>query len=255
MICPNKAMQALSSFMPTDHRPWPVPQRSWHMWMDWDWLAFLHWPLPPELVEPLIPAPLRLDTFAGQAWIGVVPFVMRNVRPRYMPALPWVSFFAELNVRTYVSIDNKPGVWFWSLDAANPLAVRTARTFFHLPYFDARMRWSYRGETVRYSSVRTHRGAAAAQFEAVYRPDGAIYRAQPGTLDHWLTERYCLYSVDDAGQVWRGDVQHQPWPLQPAAVMIDQNSLTDALGLPLQGAPHSHFVRHLRVLGWLPEAV
>ena len=122
-----------------EHRPWPVPARRWDMTMTWHSLAFLHWPVAAESLQASIPEPLVLDTFAGQAWLGVVPFGMSNVRPRWAPPLPGVSRFPEINVRTYVTHDGKPGVWFYSLDATNWLAVRGARALFHLPYYDARI--------------------------------------------------------------------------------------------------------------------
>jgi len=124
----------------TDLRPWPVPARRWSITMCWRDLLFMHWRLPPELIAALVPPELELDTFDGAAWIGVVPFRMTDVGLRHLGRMPWVSSFAELNVRTYVKGGGKAGVWFFSLDAASRIAVRVARARFHLPYFDARMR-------------------------------------------------------------------------------------------------------------------
>ena len=143
----------------TAHRPWPVPARPWALAMQWHGLLFMHWPVQPAVLRPLIPPPLQIDTFDGAAWIGVVPFHITGFRPHYVPALPWVSAFPELNVRTYVTLEGKPGIWFFSLDAANPLAVRGARVAFHLPYYDARMVFARDNSGVRYASRRTHRGA------------------------------------------------------------------------------------------------
>ena len=240
----------------TAHRPWPVPDRPWVMHMAWLDLLFMHWPLPPEMLRPLIPGGLELDTFEGQAWLGVVPFYMSNTRPRGVPPLPWLSAFAELNVRTYVTVSGKPGVWFFSLDAANPVAVRGARWSFSLPYFDARMSIERQGETIHYRSRRTHRGAPPAEFVGQYRPTGEAYRSLPGTLEHWLTERYCLYSQDRRGRLWRGEIHHLPWPLQPAEAEVATNTMTAPIGIQLPDVPPLlHFVRRIDVVGWLLKGV
>jgi hypothetical protein len=226
------------------------------MAMQWLDLLFIHWPVRQEVLQPFIPAGLELETFDGRAWLGVVPFQMAGVRPRFIPPLPWVSAFAELNLRTYVTAGGKPGVWFFSLDAANPLAVRVARATFHLPYFDASMACMPQGEMVSYRSVRTHHAARPARFEAAYWPIGPVSHAAPGTLEHWLTERYCLYAANRRGTLWRGEIHHAPWPLQPAAAEIRTNRMADQLGLILPRRPHRlHFVRRLDVVGWAPERV
>src|SRR5688500_15722341 len=121
------------------HRPWPVPPSPWIMTQTWSKLLFAHWPVPPEQIRPLLPPSVTLDTFDGQAWVGVVPFDIPNIRPRFLPPIPTMAHFLELNVRTYVTRDGKPGVWFFSLDAASRLAVEGARLAFHLPYFNAQM--------------------------------------------------------------------------------------------------------------------
>jgi hypothetical protein len=219
--------------------------------MTWHDLLFVHWPFEAATLRPLVPAALELDLHEGQAWLGVVPFRMTGVRARWTPALPWFSAFPELNVRTYVRAGGKPGVWFFSLDAANPVAVRGARWCFHLPYFDARMRCERSGEDVHYSSVRTHRGAPGAAFVARYRPAGALARAQPGSIDHWLTARYCLYAVGRAGRLFRGDIHHLPWPLEAAEAEVEVNTMASPLGVNLPaGAPLLHFARRLDVVAW-----
>ncbi len=224
--------------------------------MQWHDLLFAHWPLRPELLRPFLPPGLELQTWEGQAWLGVVPFMMRGVRPRFVPPLPGISAFAELNLRTYVTHGERPGVWFFSLDAANPLAVRAARLGFHLPYFDAAMACTLQGEAVYYHSVRRHSGMAPASFAATYAPTGPVYTSAPGSLEHWLTERYCLYAADQRGRVWRGDIHHAPWPLQPAQATITTNQLTDRLGRILDPHPPLlHFARRIDVVAWLPERV
>ncbi|NJN17557.1 MAG: DUF2071 domain-containing protein [Oscillochloris sp.] len=218
--------------------------------MQWHDLAFLHWRVRPEALQPFIPTGLRLQTFDGAAWLGVVPFRMAGVRARILPALPGLSAFPELNLRTYVVAENKPGVWFFSLDAANPPAVEAARLLFHLPYFHATMGCDQQGREIVYSSRRTHRGAIGGAFKARYRPTGPAIPAAAGSLDYWLTERYCLYSANRQGRLWRGEIDHQPWPLQPAEVEIECNTIGERVGIDLQGPPLAHFVRRLDVVAW-----
>ncbi len=222
----------------------------------WHDLLFAHWPLAPERVRPHVPRELELDTFDGAAWVGVVPFRMSGVRLRGTPALPWLSAFPELNVRTYVVHGGRPGVWFWSLDAANPLAVRLARAWFHLPYFDARMRCEAAGDGIRYASTRTHRGAQEARFAGEYRPSGPVAFAERGTLDHWLTERSCLYASNRRGELLRAEIHHGPWPLQPAEAELRENTLAAAVGIDLSDLPaRLLFARRLDVRCWVPRRV
>ena len=216
----------------------------------------MHWPISPEVLRPFIPPALEIDTFDGEAWIGVVPFRMTGIRPRYLPSMPWVSAFAELNVRTYVKYKGQRGVWFMSLDAANPLGVRMARWQFHLPYYDAKMSSIDTGNEIQYASTRTHKNTAAAKYVANYRPVSEAYKTLDGTIDHWLTELYCFFAADTDGNIYRGDVEHQPWPLQIAEAEVKQNSMTDALGIALPDRkPLLHFSRGVEVVGWLLRQV
>lgn len=226
------------------------------MHMRWCDLLFAHWPVPASSLLPFIPEGLELQTFEGTAWVGVVPFRMEDVRPRLVPPVPGLSAFPELNVRTYVSAGGQNGVWFFSLEAAQPVAVRLARAFFHLPYMDAAMRCADTKEAIEYSSQRTHKGEAPARFEGRYGPRGPVYGSQKGSLEHWLTERYCLYSADGKGRLWRGHIHHAPWPLQPAWAEIAHNSMTAPLALELPpAAPLLHFARSIDVVGWWLEPV
>ena len=227
------------------------------MHMTWHDLLFAHWPVPAAALRALIPAPLQVDEYDGTAWLGVVPFRMSKVTPRGVPALPWLSAFPELNVRTYVTAEGKPGVWFFSLDAANPVAVAVARAWYHLPYFRARVRCAALASGgVRYESMRTHRGAPAAQLRGEYRPVAPASPATRGTLDYFLTERYCLYAADAHGRVFRGEIHHRPWPLQSAEADFAINTMALAHGVTLpQRAPLLHFARTLDVLAWPLEPV
>ncbi len=237
----------------TTHRPWPLPAGPWVMAQTWNDLLFAHWPIPPATLAPLIPPPLALHTYAGQAWVAVVPFHMSGVRPRGVPGVPWLSAFPELNVRTYVTAPDgsKPGVFFFSLEAGNPVAVSIARRSFHLPYFRARMRVDDRSDDIGYTSTRTHTGAPPAEFVGRYGPTGGVYAGEPGSLEHWLTERYCLYTVTGGGRLYRGDIHHLPWPLQPALADITTNSMAAAAGIHLPDTPPLlHFARRLDVVVW-----
>ena len=239
------------------HRPWPLPRSPWVMTQAWNELLFAHWPLAPETLRPLLPATLALDTYEDEAWLGVVPFHMTNTRPRLTPPVPGLSAFPELNVRTYVTHGGKPGVWFFSLDAANRVAVALARSLFHLPYYRARMsRRRAENETIHYRSVRTHRDAPAAALEATYRPTGAFFHAAPGTLEHWLTERYCLYALGPGDTLLRGEIHHRRWALQPAEADLTLNTMARAAGLTLPDTPPLlHYVARQETLIWWPERV
>ncbi len=226
---------------------------TWVMRQTWSKLLFAHWPVKPDMLRPLIPPGLMLDTFDGEAWVGVVPFYMSNVHFHYVPPFPTTAEFCELNVRTYVlPKDGKPGVWFFSLDASSALAVMGARVAFHLPYYHADMQLeSASGATVHYKAHRTHRGAASAAFEGSYKPSGAIYKSEAGALDHWLTERYCLYVADGRGSLYQGDIMHDPWPLQPASADVSLNTMAQAAGITLPDTqPLLHYAEHIDVHAW-----
>ena len=224
------------------------------MAQSWAGLLFAHWRVPAHLLRPLIPAALELDTCKGEAWLGIVPFYMRDVHPRATINVPGLSAFPELNVRTYVTRDNKPGVWFFSLDAGSRVAVNLARRLFYLPYFKAKMSSINEDEWVHYHSARTDSRTASAAFEARYRPISPVYFAEAGSLDHWLTERYCLYSVDKKGRLYRGEIQHAPWSLQRAEAKISQNTMAEGLGIPLpEEQPLLHYVERLDVITWYLE--
>jgi uncharacterized protein len=244
-------MAGCSSSLPprmeqVSHRSCPLPKKRWVLSMRWHDLLFLHWPIRPALLRPLIPSSIELDTFEGWGWIGIVPFYMTGVRPRYVP----MRFaFPEINVRTYVKTPGRSGVWFFSLDASNGIAVRLARLF-GLPYYDAQMTVDLKEDIVHYQSVRLH-NSASVEFEASYRPIGPIYHSVPGTLDHWLTERYCLYGARKHGQVVYGDIHHIPWQLQPAEAQVRMNTMMQPVGIELPDSkPVSHFARYQEVVAW-----
>jgi len=217
------------------------------MTQTWHDLLFAHWPVPHALLRPLVPARLTLDTFDGQCWAGVIPFHMSGIRGRGLPALPGLSRFPELNVRTYVVYGGKPGVYFFSLDAGSLPAVWAARSFYHLPYFHAAMSSKELGGNIQYGSRRL---LGAAEFRGRYRPSGEIRRRETGSVENWLTERYCLYTTY-GGRVYRGEIHHTPWPLQDAEAEFETNTVASAGGIARPTtAPLLHFARRLEVLIW-----
>jgi hypothetical protein len=206
------------------------------MTQSWRELLFLHWEVSPEVLQPRLPPGLTLDTFEGRAYVGLVPFTMRDVRPLWSPPVPFLSHFHETNVRTYVHLGGEsPGVWFFSLDAANPVAVQLARTLWKLPYFSAKMRLAIDDEGVRrYSTERSGKPAVGARFR--WKPEGEPTPAAPGTLAHFLCERYFLYAFDGR-RLQRGQVHHRPYPLQRARLLHQESTLVAEAGIPISGPP------------------
>ena len=225
-------------------------EQSWHD------LLFAHWSYPAEALRAVVPSQLPIDTFEGRAWVGVVPFQVRELRARWLAAMRAFSDFPELNVRTYVTIDGKPGVYFFSLDAASSWAVWGARTAFHLNYYNALMSMLRTPAGIAYLSRRTDRRGQPADFSARYRANGKGLRAQPGSLEYFLVERYCLYAVSPSSRVYRLDIHHKPWLLQPAEAQVDAAMLLVADGIAApSGEPLLHFSPVQEMIGWLPERV
>jgi uncharacterized protein YqjF (DUF2071 family) len=213
----------------------------------WHDLLFAHWSIDPAVLRPLVPPQLPLDLFQGRCWIGVVPFWMSHIHARGLPPIPGLSRFPELNVRTYVTLADKPGVYFMSLDAASLPAVWAARTFYHLPYFHAKMSSRIENDWIVYSSRRY---SDSAEFHGRYRPTNSAQPRAQGSLEHWLTSRYCLYTVTHDG-VYRAEIHHQPWQLQDADASFEINTVSAVDGIPpLAGTPLLHFSKRLEVLIW-----
>ena len=227
--------------------PWIMTQR-------WNDLLFLHYPLDPEMVRALVPEVLTLDTYQQRAWITVTPFWINHLRPPGVPSLPWFSHFSEVNVRTYVSYDGKPGIYFFSLDASNLSAVWGARVFYRLPYWQASMKVKGKGEAkIDYVSKRQH-GPKPAELKCSYGPASReSFQARPGSLEHFLTERYCLYTASRK-RLYRGEIHHLPWELQDAVVDVRENTMAQTAGIELPHEPDvALFARELKVLFWAPE--
>jgi uncharacterized protein len=238
------------------HRDWAAPSAPWVMTQTWRDLLFAHWTVPAAMLLPHLPAGLTLDTFDGQAWVGVVPFYITDIRPPFLPLMPFISSFIELNVRTYVTDGKKPGVWFFSLDASSRLAVEGARLGYLLPYFKAQMDIRCEGDTVHYFSRRTDRRTQPGEFRGSYRPVSDVFSSQEGTLERWLTERYCLYTATRKGTIYRAEIHHLPWALQHAEAEIKINNVTHAHGITLPDTPPLlHFAKQLNMLAWFIERV
>ena len=234
-----------------DHRPWPMPDAPWIMTQTWHDLLFAHWPVDKVALAAKIPSSLEIDFHDGEAWVAVVPFHMTNVAPRGVPSLPGVSAFPELNVRTYVRVGDRPGVYFFSLDADNALAVAAARTMFHLPYYQASIEVEEQEGRIRYRSRRSRVHGSTAELVVSYRPNGPASHPREGTLEYFLTERYCLYTVDKDGHALRLEIHHPPWPLQPAEASFEVNTMADAVGIRLPSrAPVLHFSRRQDAVAW-----
>ncbi len=234
------------------HRDQAPPDRPWFMRQIWRNLLFAHWRVTPETIRERVPSQLELDVFDGSAWVGVIPFRMTDIAPRDLPGVPGLTATLEVNVRTYVRHGGRGGVYFFSLDAESLPVVVGARWLYHLPYYQAEM--SMRAsefERIEYQSRRRSGGAA---LEIAYGPSSPASLSQRGTLEHWLTERYCLNTVDAHGRVHTADIHHAPWPLQAAWADIAVNTMTVPAGIELpREAPVLHYARELQVLVWWPS--
>lgn len=230
------------------------PDQQVLMYQNWHHLLFLHWEIPPQELQALLPPRLTLDTFDGKAYVGLIPFTMTGVRPILTPPLPWISSFHEVNVRTYVHLDGRdPGVWFFSLDASSRIAVAAARAMYHLSYFEAEMDLRVGEGVLPVIEVDSHRtdarGAQPANLHARYRAvEGPVQAAAPGTIEHFLIERYILYAQDEERQLYRARVHHEPYPVQKAEVLALDETLVWAAGLRRsEGVELRHYAREVRV--------
>jgi uncharacterized protein len=223
------------------------------MGQTWRDLLFAHWAVAPERLRPLVPGPLELQLRDSCAWLGVTPFVLGGLRLRGTPPLPWLSRFPELNVRTYVEYDGRPGIYFFSLDAARRVAVAAARHTYRLPYFHAAMSARRQDGAIRYVSKRIDSSGPAAAFRATYGPAGPQRPIDERSLERWLAERYCLYVVDEQQRLLRGDIHHPPWPLQPATANIDVNTMGLPIGLELDSDPLLHYSARQDTVIWALE--
>ncbi len=238
------------------HRPYPMPDTPWVMTQTWHHLLFLHWPVDHRMLSELAPAGLELDLYDGQAYVAVTPFYMTNVAPRGVPAIPRLSSMPEVNVRTYVIAKGIPGIYFFSLDAANSLAVGAARRMFFLPYYSANMQVDEREGWIHYQSCRSTPGSPPAELRGRYRGVGDARQAAPGSLEYFLTERYCLYCFDSSFHMYRVDIHHGPWELALAEAELDIDTMADANRIRLPDvSPLAHYARRQDTVVWPPRRV
>ena len=244
----SEAMPMYPTYNPT---PYYVRDRRWIMVQHWHDLLFAHWPVQPEALRPLVPSGLSIDTFDGPAWVGIVAFRLSGIRLRGLPPFPPVAAFNEINVRTYVTRGGRPGVYFLSMDADNPLAMAIARPWFRLPYTHARMEVRAGNGSVSFQERRVQPDMPEARFAATYGPCSAPYEARPGSLDHWLTERYSYYTPGRAGRLYRCDIYHPRWALQQAWARMGKNTLMESLGIEQPDSPALlHHAKYMRALIW-----
>ena len=240
----------------TKHRPWPLPAGEWTWRQRWCDLLFAHWPVPAASLRPLVPEGLEIEEHDGTSWVGVVPFRMEGVSRRPLPDLPGLSAFPELNLRLYVTRDRRPGVWFLSLDATSAPAVWAARTFFHLPYWHSAIEHRADGRGGFVFRSERYGGDRPVRLAADWAPTGPVVLSAPGSLEEFLTERYCLYARRPDGTLARCEVHHRRWPLQPARGTIDASALVAPHGLSLPPVPPLlHFAAGIDVVVWSPRPV
>jgi uncharacterized protein len=234
--------------MRTSHRPLPLPQGSWIMTQTWNHVLFAHWKVPLETLEKQVPNNLEIDTYQGEGWISILPFYLSLFRPRYLPPAPGMHAFPELNLRTYVTVDGQPGIYFFSMDASHLLAVLGARTFFHLPYYHADMKFQKKEVSYQLSSQRKNN--EKANFEATYKPSSVASSAKSESLDYWLVERYRLYTTFN-DQLFYQDIHHKPWMLQQVDAQISSNGLPSTHCIDLSDQPQKlHYAKKQKVLFW-----
>ncbi len=245
----GKLLKTRANLWDDSHRPWALPNLPWTMKQTWSDLLFAHYPIKIEKLRKLVPEALQLDSYNGMCWIGVVPFRMSGIRLRGMPPIPGTDQFPELNVRTYITLDGKPGVYFFSLDAANWLAVKGARTLYHLPYWYADMEIQNSGTNVKFKSKRLRNHEI--ELACSYRPISEPFQVTKGSFEEWIVERYCFYTLNSTGIPLRCDILHEPWTLQEAEAEFSTNTILSKQGFDVDSnSPICHFAKKIEVRAW-----
>jgi uncharacterized protein len=243
----------------TSHKPRPLPAGRWAMTQRWNDLLFAHWPIPASRIGALLPDWLEADTFQGSAWLGAVPFWLDRIKVRGVPAIPGLRNFPDLNLRTYVRdrYTGTPGIFFFSVDSNNLLAIAAAHFIYHLPYFLAEMHLEQRSEREFAFYSRRRFASDRVIFKARYRglgPSRRLVEIRSGSFEHFMSERPCVFSTNRAGQPIRANLHHVPWPLEEAEAEIERNDLPAALGIKLPAAPPIlHYSRRMALYIWQLE--
>lgn len=245
--CARRQPQTLRQ---TAHRPWPMPGGPWIMGQTWERLLFAHWRVDGARLRRFVPPQIPIDTFDGSAWLAVTPFVVGGMRPRFLPPIPGTTRFPEINVRTYATIEDRPGIYFFSLDVPNVVAIAVARRAYRLPYFRSRIDVDVDGVRVGYRSRRVDPAGIQVGCDLEFEPKGSAALAIAGSFEHWATERYCLYTLDDSWRVLRGEIHHPPWRLQPARATVGSNTMGLQLGIDLQEPAVVHYAECQDVVFW-----
>ena len=259
---PGRQEQTMLEYLVrTSHRPRPLPSGRWALTQRWNDLLFAHWPVAASSLAPLLPEGLQVDTFQGSGWLGVLPFWMDRIKIRGVPPIPGARTFPELCLRTYVREEDTgvPGVYFFSLDASNLLAVGVGQAFYHLPFHWAEMRLKQRSDREFSFYSRRLLASHPVVFSARYRgmgPTRKLAENRSGTLEYFLMERNCLFARNRAGQTIRANIHHVPWPLEEAEAEIERNDLAEAIGIELPDQkPVLYYSRRLAVYVWPAELV
>ncbi|MBS4188956.1 DUF2071 domain-containing protein [Bacillus sp. FJAT-49705] len=235
----------------TAHRPFLLTSENWIMRQTWRNLLFVHWPISPETIREHIHPSLQIDTFNGVAWLGIVVFELEGIYPRGFPPISILPPFPEINVRTYVQYNGKPGVYFLSLDVSDWASYTLAKRWFHLPYHSANISIKQKDLSFHFESIRKKSKIYPILCKGTFSPLPEVYFPKEGTLDHWLTERYCLFSTNNKGRIFCGEIHHRPWPLQKANSEIYKNNLFSPFKIDLSGVqPISHFSKGVDSLIW-----
>jgi uncharacterized protein len=245
------AARQAQSLHETEHRPWPAPERAWLLAESIGDQLFAHWPVPAEALRRHLPEEVRPDTFEGEAWLGITASTVTAVRLRGTLPLPIVSSFQQLNVRACVIVEGAPGIWFFSLDLSTAAGFEVARRLFGLPFYRARISLGAMGDRFQLACTRLAQPAPPKVFDARWQPFGRAATPLPGSLDHFLTERYRLYGERE-GRLWRAEMHHRPWRLQQARGTVELNTMAPE-GVELDREPLLLLSRGQDVLLWSPE--
>ena len=210
--------------------------KRWTMTQVWENVLFAHWSLPMEVVRKHIPAELEVDTFNGEAWVGVILFKMNGFKLRFTP-FRYPFSFPEINLRTYVKVNERPAIFFMTLDAADPLVVSVAKRWYRLPYFHAKMSFSKQEDMISFHSERKSVGDSVVIGGEFY-PVSEQFVPKDGSIDHWLTERYVYFNKDPNNHIYWGEVYHEPWQLRKVSGKFSDNTLLHPYQIELPGEPH-----------------